>query len=42
MVINNPMAKDRIMYAITNKLWLNFNEDFAKKNIPGQEDIPDN
>jgi len=37
MVIKNPRAKDRIMNSITNQIWKDFNENFAKKNIPGKE-----
>ena len=42
MVKKNPKAKDKMMNAITNQLWADFNENFAKNNIPRKEDISDN
>lgn len=38
MVIKNPKAKDKIMNAISNQIWKDFNENFAKKSIPQKED----
>lgn len=42
MVKNNPKAKDKMMNAITNQIWVDFNENFAKNNIPKKEDSFDN
>ena len=42
MVKNNPKAKDKMMNAITNQIWADFNENFAKNSIPKKEDNSDN
>jgi tRNA 2-thiocytidine biosynthesis protein TtcA len=42
MVKNNPKAKDKMMNAITNQIWSDFNENFEKNSIPKKEDNSDN
>ena len=41
MIKNNPKAKDRMMNAIVNQLWADFNENYEKNKLPA-EDSPDN
>lgn len=42
MVKNNPKAKDKMMNAITNQIWSDFNENFEKNSIPKKEGNSDN
>lgn len=42
MVKNNPKAKDKMMNAITNQIWADFNENFEKNNTPKKEYSSDN
>ena len=42
MVKNNPKAKDKMMNAITNQIWADFNENFEKNNTPKKEYNSDN
>lgn len=41
MVKSNPKAKDRMMNAITNQIWVNFNENYNANTLP-EEDKSDN